>query len=70
MTETTRLDYADLLARVELFTGVDRVALAQLAAHLEPIVLEDGATVFNQGDPGDALYLVAQGSLGALNNSE
>ena len=57
-------DYADLLAKVDLFSRLDRVTLAKLAAHLEPIPIPDGADVVREGDPGDAFYLVVRGTLG------
>jgi len=60
------LEHADLLAKVKLFAGVDRVTLAKLAARLESLSVPRGTDVFRQGDPGDAVYLVARGSLGAF----
>jgi CRP-like cAMP-binding protein len=54
----------DLLTRVPLFEEVDRVALARLAAHLDPLELAAGETVCRQGEPGDCLYVVATGLLG------
>jgi anion transporter len=59
------LEHAELLAKVKLFAGIDRVTLAKLAAHLESVSVPGGADLFRQGDPGDAVYLVARGSLGA-----
>ena len=52
------------LTRIPLFAEVDRVARAQLAAHLDPVVLAAGDTVCRQGEPGDCLYVVAAGQLG------
>jgi divalent anion:Na+ symporter, DASS family len=57
--------YAQLLGRLDLFAGLDRVTLAKLAAHLEPRRYAALEIVFRQGDPGDAFYLVARGSVGA-----
>ena len=54
----------DLLTRVPLFEGIDRVTLARLAAHLDPLVVAEGETVCRQGEPGDCLYVVATGRLG------
>lgn len=59
-----RLGYADLLRQVDLFAGLDRVTLAKLAAHLQPLTFAGLAGVFRQGDVGDAFYLVASGSVG------
>src|SRR5262245_59980552 len=57
-------DYAHLLRQVDLFAGLDRVTLAKLAAHLQPLSYEAGATIFCQGEAGDAFYLVANGAVG------
>jgi CRP-like cAMP-binding protein/di/tricarboxylate transporter len=54
----------DFLTRIPLFAEIDRVALAQLAAHLDPVALAAGDTVCRQGEPGDCLYVVAAGRLG------
>src|SRR5262249_5883059 len=56
--------YADLLSRNALFRGLDRVTLAKLAAHIEPIRMSVGQTLFRQGDPPDGLYLIQSGRLG------
>jgi hypothetical protein len=45
----------DLLTRIPLFAEIDRVALAQLAAYLDPLVVEEGGAVCRQGEPGDCL---------------
>jgi anion transporter len=57
-------EYALLLRRVELFTGLDRVTLAKLAAHLQPQSFAPNTVIVQQGDIGDAFYLVASGSVG------
>src|ERR1700674_2308112 len=56
--------YARLLGRIDLFAGLERVALAKLAAHLEPRSHPAHEVIFRQGEPGDALYLVVSGSVG------
>src|SRR4029450_11550617 len=58
------LEYADVLASVDLFAGLDRVTLAKLAAPLEPVSVDPGAAVFRQGDPGDAFYMIVRGFFG------
>ncbi len=57
-------DLEDVLVRVPLFAEVDRLALAQLAAHLDPIALEEGDTICRQGEPGDCLFVLTAGRLG------
>ncbi len=58
------LEYARLLRQVDLFSGLDRVTLAKLSAHLQPRSYAAHAVIFRQGDAGDAFYLVASGSVG------
>src|SRR5437016_5671833 len=63
MAETIDLSRAELLGRAEFFAGMDRVSLARLTAHLETINLAPGEMLFDQGDDGDALYVVAEGAM-------
>ena len=56
----------DLLRRVELVAGLDRVTLARLVTHLDPVAVATGAAVCEQGDPADALYIVASGDFGVF----
>jgi di/tricarboxylate transporter len=60
----TELRYAELLARVDLFSGLDRVTLAKLAARLDPVEVPHGGVVVREGDPGDAFYVIARGAFG------
>src|SRR5438105_11381385 len=66
MAETLSVDHAELLARIDLFAGLEKVALARLAASAEAVSLEDGATVCRQGEPADALYVVSRGVCGVF----
>ncbi len=56
----------DLLWRVDLVAGLDRVALARLVAHIEPQPIAAGAVVCEQGDPSEALYIVVRGRFGVF----
>jgi anion transporter len=56
-------EYARLLRHVDLFARLDRVTLAKLAAHLQPLFYAAGSTILRQGDAADAFYLVASGSV-------
>ena len=66
-TRTSRLRTAEqrtaLLATVPLFADVPAAALAALgeAGHARP--MRNGQVIFTQGDPGDALFVVAHGRL-------
>ena len=59
VSQTDHLGYAHLLGQVDLFLGLERVTLAKLAAHLEPLFYPSGSIIFRQAEPGDAFYLVA-----------
>jgi anion transporter len=66
-------EYARLLRQVDLFAGLDRVTLAKLAARLQPLSYAAHSVILRQGDVGEALYLVADGSIGvyaSVDNAE
>jgi len=65
-----RNEHAALLSRVELFSGLDRVALAKLAAHLEPLPVSAGEALFNAGDAPDGPYLVSRGQFGVFGSAD
>jgi hypothetical protein len=46
MVATLGGEHAELLSQVELFRGLDRVTLAKLVAHLEPLALSAGDILF------------------------
>jgi predicted acylesterase/phospholipase RssA/CRP-like cAMP-binding protein len=56
-----RAQLAGMLA--DIFGPLDTAALRDLQAELEWLHLFAGSTLFKQGDPGDALYLVVNGRL-------
>ncbi len=56
----------DLLWRVDLIAGLDRVALARLVAHIEPQPIWAGGVVCEQGEPSETLYIVVRGRLGVF----
>jgi CRP-like cAMP-binding protein/di/tricarboxylate transporter len=61
LTTSVALSDVEWIAKIDLFAGLDRVALAQLAAHLQRQAVPAGAAVFEQGGEPDALYLVEEG---------
>jgi anion transporter len=69
-TRPLNIEYADLLAKVKLFSGLGRVTLAKLAARLERVPVPAGAVLFREGDPGDAFFIAAHGSFGAFVTSQ
>jgi CRP-like cAMP-binding protein/di/tricarboxylate transporter len=63
---TGRRRAADLLAKAGLFAGLDRVALAKIAAHLDAVSFARGEAACIEGEAGDSLYLVSNGSFGVF----
>lgn len=66
MSEALNLAHVELLASVDLFARLDRVALAQIAAYVEPMRVKRGEVVCRQGEATDALYIVALGRFGVF----
>ncbi len=56
-------DPDDPLARVSLFAGLAPAQLARVRAVATEVTLAVGATLIAEGDPGDALYVVLEGTL-------
>ena len=48
----------EVLARSGIFQGVDPEAAEALAKEMETIEVRKGEVVFNEGEPGDSLYIV------------
>lgn len=51
------------LRTVSLFADLPREVLARLVSELEEVDVPAGRTVFSQGDPGDALYVIVSGAV-------
>ena len=58
------------LRRAALFSDLDASTVAAVERELTLIVLPGGAPLFRDGDPADALYLVASGCLGVFRHGE
>ena len=54
---------AGVLARTELFGGIDGAARRRIAEHVAERVVERGQCVFTQDEPGDRMYVLAEGSV-------
>ena len=50
-----------LLGGTELFGGLDQASLERLAEMTVSRSLDKGQTLFREGDPGEALYIVVEG---------
>jgi CRP/FNR family cyclic AMP-dependent transcriptional regulator len=53
----------ETLARSGIFQGVDPEAAEALAKEMETIEARKGEILFNEGEPGDSLYIVLSGKL-------
>jgi CRP/FNR family transcriptional regulator, cyclic AMP receptor protein len=54
---------AEVLARTELFKGVDEAARRLIAERVAERVVERGRSVFIQDEPGDRMYVLAEGAV-------
>ena len=54
---------AAVLARTELFGGIDEATRRRIAEHVTERVVERGQCVFIQGEPGDRMYVLAEGAV-------
>ena len=61
---------ADTLTRTQLFGELSREVLEELANKFVERSFKKGQLVFHQGDPGDALFVVAEGLLKVFVTSE
>ena len=53
----------DHLAQNRLFAGIESELLEEIASDIGLVRLDAGEVVFREGDPGDLLYLVGEGSV-------
>jgi CRP-like cAMP-binding protein len=53
----------DALAHASLFSALDEEAAAALRASMVPVEVARGNTLFNEGDPGDRLYVINEGKI-------
>lgn len=58
------------LQRAPLFAELDSSSMAAIERELSLLVLPGGAPLFRQGEPADAVYLVASGCLGVFRHDE
>ncbi|MDB5213233.1 MAG: hypothetical protein JWO86_1160 [Myxococcaceae bacterium] len=52
-----------LLAEVSLFALLDEQERSLLAERVETVKFDDGAVIFNVGDPGESMYIVTSGEV-------
>jgi len=54
---------AAVLARTELFQGIDEATQRRIAEHIAERVVDRGQCVFIQGERGDRMYVLAEGAV-------
>src|SRR2546429_6602928 len=53
----------EVLARSGIFQGVDAEAAESLVKDLETVDIRKGDVLFNEGEPGDSLYIILSGKI-------
>lgn len=53
----------DTLARAGIFQGVDPSAVSALISEMETVKFPKGSTIFDEGEPGDRLYIIVEGKV-------
>ena len=53
----------DTLAKAGIFQGVDADAVDTLINEMETVTFARGTTIFDEGEPGDRLYIIVQGKV-------
>ena len=61
------LEIAKKLTRYELFKGLPDEVINELGGKIKMISLKKNEVLFNEGDPGDALYLIRSGWVKIVN---
>lgn len=69
-TLVLRGDPLALLESSPMFRGLDRPTLSAISAELEWLSLPGGATLFEAGEPSDAMYILIAGCLGAYSGGD
>jgi CRP/FNR family transcriptional regulator, cyclic AMP receptor protein len=54
---------ADVLARTELFRAIDEATRRRIAEYVAERVVDRGQCVFRQDEPGDCMYVLAEGAV-------
>ena len=68
--DSARLRLRKALHLAPLFADLDEKSMAAIEHELSLLVLPGGAPLFRQGEPADAVYVVASGCLGVFRHEE
>lgn len=53
----------EILARAGIFQGVEPAAVEALTEQLQPVEFSRGDVIFNEGEPGDRLFIITSGKV-------
>ena len=67
---SARLRLRQALLQAPLFSNLDSASMAAIEGELTPLVLPGGTPLFHQGEPADAVYVVASGCLGVFRHDD
>lgn len=56
-------DVQDIISRAGIFQGVNPSAVTALTAELDRVAFSRGETIFEEGQPGDRLYIITSGKV-------
>ena len=68
--DSARLRLRQALLQAPLFSNLDSASMAAIERELTPLVLPGGTPLFHQGEPADAVYVVASGCLGVFRHDD
>ncbi|KAB1502876.1 Crp/Fnr family transcriptional regulator [Corynebacterium sp. 320] len=56
-------EVSEILSRAGIFQGVEPTAVQDLIAQLDTVKYPRGTTIFDEGEPGDRLYIIISGKV-------
>src|SRR5260370_17750145 len=68
--DSARLRLRRAVQLAPLFADLDTKSMAAIERELSLLVLPGGAPLFRQGEPADAVYVVASGCLGVFRHED
>ena len=68
--DSARLRLRKALQLAPLFADLDTKSMAAIEGELSLLLLPGGAPLFRQGEPADAVYVVASGCLGVFRHED
>lgn len=63
-------EWSDFLRRVSIFSELEEESLKEVAKKLQPLSLPKAATLYHEGDAGDALYVIQSGRVRIVQERE